>query len=265
MNSNGYRPDIRAVFFDIDRTLLSHTNGIKRVPPSAKMALDRLREKGIAIYIATGRHLKELKGLPLGGLDFDGYATLNGQLCLDRDLKPVYRNFIRGEDKETLVSLFREKSFPLIFVEEEGMYLNCLNDRVRGVQKDVTSPLPPVRDYDGGDIYMAAAFLPDGARELKERFPQLKIVRWHTNGADILPADSGKHMGIQAFIKRTGITREQVMAFGDEENDIDMIRYAGIGVAMGNAAEEVRQAADYVTDHIDDDGLEKALRHYGLL
>ena len=55
------------------------------------------------------------------------------------------------------------------------------------------------------------------------------------------------------------------MAFGDGENDIPMIRFAGIGVAMGNGGEKVKAAADYVTDSVDNDGIEKALRHFGMI
>ena len=55
------------------------------------------------------------------------------------------------------------------------------------------------------------------------------------------------------------------MAFGDGENDMEMLRYVGIGVAMGNASDAVKAAADYVTDTVDDDGIEKALRHFGLI
>ena len=55
------------------------------------------------------------------------------------------------------------------------------------------------------------------------------------------------------------------MAFGDGENDIDMLKFAGIGVAMGNSSDIVKAAADYVTDTIDNDGIEKALRHFGLI
>ena len=55
------------------------------------------------------------------------------------------------------------------------------------------------------------------------------------------------------------------MAFGDGQNDIEMLRHAAVGVAMGNAAEEVRRAADYVTASIDDDGVALALRHFGLI
>ena len=62
-----------------------------------------------------------------------------------------------------------------------------------------------------------------------------------------------------------GIDREETMAFGDGENDMEMLRYVGIGVAMGNASDAVKAAADYVTDTVDDDGIEKALRHFGLI
>ena len=71
--------------------------------------------------------------------------------------------------------------------------------------------------------------------------------------------------GIQKVLEHYGIRREEIIAFGDGENDMDMLQFAGIGVAMGNAGPEVKEAADYVTEHIDEDGLEKALRHYGLL
>ena len=71
--------------------------------------------------------------------------------------------------------------------------------------------------------------------------------------------------GIKRYLELTGIRREEIIAFGDAENDLDMIQYAGIGVAMGNAKEAVKEVADYVTDDIDDDGIEKALKHLGLI
>ena len=59
--------------------------------------------------------------------------------------------------------------------------------------------------------------------------------------------------------------RSEIMAFGDGENDIDMLQFAGVGVAMGNADEKVKAMADYVTDTVENDGIEKALRHFGLI
>ena len=256
---------IKAVFFDIDRTLLSHTDGRKQVPDSARRSLMALHEKGVRLFIATGRHVTELGGLPLAGLPFDGYVTLNGQLCLDSHFSPVYKSPLPAGEAGLIVKMFNEKAFPVLLVEEKEMYLNRSDMGVQQVHRAVSSPLPPVKAYTGHEVYMAAVFLPDGARELRGRFPTLRFVRWHAYAADILPADGGKSVGMQAMMDLYGISKEEVMAFGDEENDIDMLTYAGIGVAMGNAGEAVRAAADYVTDHIDKDGIAKALQYFGLL
>jgi hydroxymethylpyrimidine pyrophosphatase-like HAD family hydrolase len=67
------------------------------------------------------------------------------------------------------------------------------------------------------------------------------------------------------FLEEQGLDRSQIMAFGDGENDMDMLEYAGIGVAMGNASDKVKAVADYVTDTVDNRGIEKALRHFGLI
>lgn len=67
------------------------------------------------------------------------------------------------------------------------------------------------------------------------------------------------------YIESLGISREETIAFGDGENDMGMLRYAGIGVALGNAEEEVKAAADYVTADIDDQGVWKALKHFEII
>ena len=82
---------------------------------------------------------------------------------------------------------------------------------------------------------------------------------------DIIPADGGKGNAIERILERYGLSREDAIAFGDGDNDIDMLRYAHIGVAMGNAGEHVKTHADYVTACVDDDGIYKALKVYGLL
>ena len=94
---------IKAVFFDIDGTLLSHkTNS---VPASAVRALENLREKGILTFIATGRHLPELKKLhALDGLHFDGAVSLNGQYCCN-DAGLIYHCPIDSRDIATLLSM----------------------------------------------------------------------------------------------------------------------------------------------------------------
>ena len=71
--------------------------------------------------------------------------------------------------------------------------------------------------------------------------------------------------GIDKYIAGLGLTREEIMAIGDGENDMDMLKCAGIGVAMGNAKDHVKAVADYVTVDVDDDGVMKALKHFGVI
>ena len=70
---------------------------------------------------------------------------------------------------------------------------------------------------------------------------------------------------MEAVLRQAGISPEETMAFGDGFNDMGMLSYAGIGVAMGNAHDPVKQKADFVTKSVDDDGILHALRHFGVL
>ena len=72
---------IKAIFFDVDGTLLSHRTG--RISPHTRACIRALRAGGTLVFLSTGRHILELRSLPVGEMAFDGYITLNGQLCLD--------------------------------------------------------------------------------------------------------------------------------------------------------------------------------------
>ena len=82
---------------------------------------------------------------------------------------------------------------------------------------------------------------------------------------DIISASGGKVTGIQFIMEMLGLSRDEIMAFGDAENDTDMLKFAGTGIAMGNARDSVKLISDYVTDSIDDDGIEKALKHFRVI
>lgn len=91
--------------------------------------------------------------------------------------------------------------------------------------------------------------------------PNCKSARWTSLFADIIPIDGGKNKGIDQMIKHYQINLGEVMAFGDGNNDIDMLKHVGVGVAMGNANDLVKAASDFVTDTINDDGIFKALKN----
>ena len=255
---------IKAAFFDVDGTLLSYKT--RKVRDSARAAIAKLQEKGILCIVATGRHMIQMSKLPVGDIPFDGFVMLNGQLVLDKEQNVLFGVPIEGKTKDFLVEKFNDHTFPAIIVEERDMYLNYVSDHVLDVNRNMAIAVAPLSDYRGGDIYQICAYL----RAEDEHFldpvkDDVVMTGWHYGGKDIIAAGGGKMAGIQRYLELIGITREEIIAFGDAENDLEMIRFAGIGVAMGNGAEEVKAVADYVTADIDDDGIEKALKHFNLI
>lgn len=256
--------DIRVLFFDIDGTLLSHTTG--EVPKSTARALSHARERGIKTVIATGRDIEELEKLPVMELYFDGYLTLNGNICLDIDRKMFDGNEIDPGEVEILVSIFRAGRIPFVLIGEKQTYINYVDDIVIQTQQATHGTVPDIGEYRGEKIYQCRAFVDDDVRhKLEDLLDKCTITSWSDTGIDIIAKTGGKASGIHKFLAKEGLARSQAMAFGDGENDIDMIKYVGIGVAMGNGKDELKRAADYVTSSVDEDGIENALIHFGLI
>lgn len=257
---------IKAVFFDIDGTLLSHkTNS---VPDSARRALEALREKGVLTFIATGRHLPELKKLrPLDGLRFDGYVTLNGQYCCN-DEGVICHCPIDRRDIAILLDYLKEHPHPCILVEKDRMYINFHNDHVARVQAAIHSDMPELGDLDRGytePIYQVILYMNESTLDQLPELPGIKLTFWNMGGADLIPASGGKAAGIARVLEHYGIDRSETMAFGDGHNDVDMFSAVGIAVAMGNACKAAKEAAHYITDRVDEDGIFHALKHFGVL
>ena len=261
---NGGNSVIKVIFFDVDGTLVSHTQ--KAVPESARAALQTLRENGIRCVMATGRPVQELPNLPVADIAFDGYITLNGQTCYDRNKNLIASNPITGPGMERLARMFRENERPTALVDMQGMYINFEDDFVRSAMADVSTAVPEIREYDGADIFQAVIFAEcDEDATIAEMLPGCQITRWNPKGIDILPGNGGKVAGIRQYLEHHGIAPEEAMAFGDGDNDKEMLEFVGIGVAMGNAVDTAKEKADYITDHVDDDGVAKALQHFGLI
>ena len=255
---------IKAAFFDVDGTLLSYKT--KQVCPSARAAIAKLQEQGILCIVATGRHMIQLSKLPVADIPFDGFVMLNGQLVLDKDQNVLFGVPIEGKAKEFLVEKFNDHTYPAVLVEQDQMYLNCVTDHVQEVNRRMSITPLPLSDYRGGDIYQICAYLrPEDEHLIDPIREDCVLTSWHYGGKDIIAGGGGKMVGIKRYLELLGIKREEIIAFGDAENDLEMISYAGIGVAMGNGEEAVKAVADYVTADIDDDGIEKALKHFQLI
>ena len=255
---------IRAIFFDVDCTLYSHT--LNKIPESTIQALHALQKKGILVFLATGRHKLEIEQLNLNGIQFDGYITLSGQLCLDQDFNSIYENYLDDRDVEILKKEFQKKKTPMIFIEQEEMYMNMYTEFARKAQESINLVLPKIRDVHDEKIYQVTLFdSKEKVYEISQRLKASKCTGWNLYGSDIIPAIGGKAKGIQKMLKQYQISQQETMAFGDSENDIDMLNFVHIGVAMGNGNSRAKEIANYVTDEIDKDGIYNALVHYGLI
>ncbi len=255
---------IKAVFFDIDGTLLAHNLG--RIPEDTLEALERLRKKGVKAFISSGRHYLELIHLGISHIPFDGYVFLNGQICLDKKKDVIYSSSLHKEDMEYFGKLFAEKRIPMSIVEKDRLYVNFVNDLVRIAVAAVSSPVPPVGEYGGEDIFLAMVYGDEEVcDEILLHMPHCKLTRWNSDGADIVDKNCNKVIGMEKLMELYNISREEIMAFGDGDNDTEMLEFAGIGVAMGNAEDPVKACADYVTLDVDKGGIVHALEHFGVL
>lgn len=249
---------VKVVFFDVDGTLISHSQNA--VPESTRTALNQLSEKGIQRVIATGRHMLELSLLPVSNIHFDAYITLNGQLCLDAQGNTLFGNPITGKSKEYIIRMFHEKTVPIMIVEKENMYINFVNQNVQVAQDAISTPVPNVGEYTGNEIFQAIAYLEKGREEtIADQMPGCKVTRWNDFAVDIIAASGGKRVGIIEYLRKNNIRKEETMAFGDGENDIEMLRFVQMGVAMGNADDNIKGNSDYVTSSVDNNGIKEAL------
>lgn len=255
---------IKAAFFDIDGTLYSHTK--QETCESTMKALHSLKEKGIKIFLATGRHFRKIEKFSISQIPFDGYVTLNGQICTDSNKNLLFGNPIKGPDAQYLVDVFEKKERPLMIIEQDRMYINFIDEAVKKAQEAISTGLPQIDEYHGAKIYQFIGYVTRAEEEeLAKMIPNCKLTRWYEGGVDIISKFGGKVTGIRKMLEAYGLTREEIIAFGDGENDMEMLEFAGIGVAMGNAKDVVKEKADYVTAHIDEDGIAKALKHFGLI
>lgn len=254
---------IQAIFFDIDGTLI--TFGAEKMSDVTIDTLRRLKEQGIRIFIATGRATVEMD-LITKDMDFDGYVTLNGQLCMDHDWKCYYGNPMHPDDRKQIQETFEKKEIPIYLVTENRSFINILTDPVVNIHKMFNIKKPAVEEYHGEPIYQLNLYEDEAAvEEFMKKIPHSQARRWHSKGYDVFSKTGSKMVGIEKTLEHYGIRREEIMAFGDGSNDIEMLQFAGIGVAMGNAVPEAKAAADYVTCNVEDEGIFHAVQHFGLL
>ncbi len=256
---------IKAIFFDVDGTLVP--SGGQQLPQATLAALRQLRNKGIRLFVATGRHISMLDSIRQQ-FEFDGYATMNGQHCTLGG-KPIARNPIPPEGVREIVEAAGLEQFSCIFLEAEALWTNMSNDAAHAFLEEFNVATPPTMPLERAlerEVYQVIVLLsPDREHLLLNRASHLTTTRWHPGFLDALAPGGGKDAGMTAVLDYLGLTPDEVMAFGDGGNDISMLRLAHIGVATGNAGDHVKAAADYVCPPVQEEGVLDAFRHFGLI
>lgn len=262
--------DIKAIFLDIDGTIIPFGN--LTIPQATKDALAEVQSNGIKVFIATGRHAAWLSNLE--DFPFDGYVTVNGAMCTLGDKKTViYSHPIDRDDIRRLVDV--EPTLPLKFclVPLDGnIFINGIDSYVEAATSLISVPPIPVEPLDTiGDrqVVQMMAFGDSADWSSPELYANIlchcTATSWNPYFCDIIATGCDKAKGIDQLLEYFNIPLEAAMAIGDGGNDISMISHCGVGIAMGNAADSVKNVAGYITDTADNFGVINALRHFNLI
>lgn len=254
---------IRALFFDIDGTLVSFKT--HEIPQSTRDAIHEVRKKGIKVFIATGRPLPFINNL--GSLEYDGIMSVNGASCITADGKVICNKPVPKDDIERIIADAEKHPIPVAFAANNKAIV-CNIEACREEFKEVFDLLnlqlpesTPFSEALNMEVMQVIAFFnaEEETRIMRDVLKGCDANRWHPYFADCIAKGTSKATGIDEICSYYGIDISETMAFGDGGNDIAMLQHAGIGVAMGNASDEVKQYADIITDAVDDDGIAKIL------
>ena len=275
------KQDIKMIAVDLDETLLDSN---KVFTEYSRRVIREALEQGIIVLPATGR---PASGVPRELMEFPGirYAlTSNGARVLDlQEGKVLYERLIPFEQGKKLLEILK-KFDALLEIYYEGIGYAGAEDLKRIVQYMPSAPMAqyvvntrrPVEDVwemycrehrPTDKIQALFADLDEKEKafaEVREKLPEIEICGALWNNLEANQKEARKGIALIRLGEILEIPAENIMACGDGSNDIEMIREAGFGVAMSNAIDEVKAAADYVTLSNDEDGVAKAIEKYVL-
>jgi Cof subfamily protein (haloacid dehalogenase superfamily) len=231
--------------------------------------LERLRENGHRLAVCSGRQEAFIHRF-FPGL-FESYVAQNGAHVVFEG-KTILDRILPAERVRRLMAHFDTYGCRFVFIGKHHGWARNVPEKFYDRMEDIYG-LPDflVKDWEPAQVQ---AGMMDFVFESDEEFDRCAgaftdgmVVNRHPGGltSDLSFPDWDKAKGIESFLAYSGVPKEDTIAFGDGYNDISMMGAVGCAVAMGNAVDEVKQKADYVTSPIFEDGIERGLRHLGLI
>ena len=272
---------IKMIGLDLDGTLL---NDKKELTSHTREILTRAIDQGVTVLVATGR---PVTGIPEVLRNFPGmrYAlTSNGGRILDlQEDKVLYANMLSYEMGAAILKIFGDyDTFKEIYFDGRGFvqadellkvgeYLRnpAMADDIRTTRKGITSLWEKMEEMNGHEMDKIHALFKnqDERLEAKQRIMELgdlSISDSMGTNLEINAPGVNKGMGLIQLGRLLGIEREEIMACGDGNNDLMMLKEVGFGVAMANGADEVKEVADYITLSNEEDGVAAAIEKFVL-
>lgn len=261
--------DKKILFFDIDGTLL--TPPPFSIPESTVKGLKKAQEQGHLTFINSGR-TRFLIPENIRALGFDGYVCGCGsQIYLHDEL--IFEQTIPHDVCEETVRCLRDCKIAALFERPIDLLTDGASPAQSALANDFVGrvPMKDLSVFDEKSTYTFDKFLielfDDSDKEAFWKFSEDKylLFQHRDNIYEVTRKDTSKATGIQFLLDYFHLPLENSYAFGDSNNDLPMLKYAGNSIAMGNAMKEILPFCTYQTTDITDDGIYNALKHFGLI
>lgn len=262
---------MKLLFFDIDGTIFDDQ---RNLPPSVLPAMEAARRNGHRLIINTGRTMCNTAHV-LDGFPLDGWIIGCGTRILYEGETLLAMRRSPGETRR-LREILLGMEMPAIWECDNAMYFDPLGPahpalagfrkwaEDHGIFREITAEDP---DFRAVKMF---CFADEAEKDRMEALTEAAGIPYTAinrgKGAwEVVPAGYSKGIGMDILREKLGVAKEDCFAFGDSRNDLTMFAHAGVSIAMGNAPEDVRRVCSYVTDRPERDGIEKAMRHFGLI
>jgi Cof subfamily protein (haloacid dehalogenase superfamily) len=255
----------KLILLDIDGTVFD--NNKRCIHPSTITAIKEAKAKGHEIVIATGRAYFMLYSISEIMPLIDHFVLINGQHVISNN-DVIYEDTIKVETMEEITSELKNMNITYGFQSAYAEAISDINDDIKSTFMEMNLNLPPRNSsfYTEEKVYQMWCFCSlEEADVLRGKFPSFEFIKWMSAGYDIIKKGQSKGKGLIKLAKHLRFDLEDTISIGDGDNDIELSKTAGIGIAMGNATNALKAASDYITDDIDKDGIYNALKHFEII